>query len=122
LAHPLYFQPSASGLKSATGQLLQTLHALLRIAGLHLEGHYTPWLLQDHPWVKEFVVLLQRCEWDTDDKDVREMCWGLAGSMPNTKFPCEDTFSELRDVQRHNKNKRLIEMPCTWLASLSHGP
>lgn len=62
---------------------------------------------KDHIFVKEIIVLLQRCNWDLANPQVRHQVWGYVGVLANTKMPNENIFNTLRDIRRASKNKRV---------------
>ena len=62
---------------------------------------------KDHVFVKDTVVLLQRCDWSFEDPAVRQLVWGYVGCLANTKMPNENIFNTLRDIRRASKNKRV---------------
>lgn len=74
---------------------------------------------KDHPFVKDMSILLDRAEWSYADPDARDLLWGYAGTLIDTKAPNENVFNTLRDRQRSNKNKRMNRHRAWHIANTS---
>ena len=61
----------------------------------------------------------ERCDWDPDDSELRQMIWAMFSSPMTTKSTLESAFSHLRDKgQRHSRNDKMSsETRCSYLAT-----